>query len=74
MIPIALSGDRSYNKDNVRKYVVSGNSLIQEHLQFILMKYLKNEYLIRLIRWKYKGIYKESYISLKEIRSGRIQD
>ena len=24
----ALSGDRSYNKDNVRKYVVSGNSLI----------------------------------------------
>ncbi len=28
MIPIALSGDRSYNKDNVRKYVVSGNSLI----------------------------------------------
>lgn len=26
MIPIALSGDRSYNKDNIRRYVISGNN------------------------------------------------
>ena len=28
MIPIALSGDRSYNKDNVRRYVGEGNKII----------------------------------------------
>ncbi len=28
MIPMALSDDRSYNKDNIRKYVVEGNRMI----------------------------------------------
>ena len=28
MIPIALSGDRSYNKDNVRRYVMEGTRVI----------------------------------------------
>ncbi|MDO4619807.1 MAG: DUF3427 domain-containing protein, partial [Lachnospiraceae bacterium] len=28
MIPIALSGDRSYNKDNVRRYVLEGGRVI----------------------------------------------
>lgn len=28
MIPIALSGDRTYNKDNIRKYVVEGSRVI----------------------------------------------
>ncbi len=28
MIPIALSGDRSYNADQIRKYVISCNSII----------------------------------------------
>ena len=28
MIPIALSGDRSYNKDNVRKYIMNGSKVI----------------------------------------------
>lgn len=28
MIPIALSGDRSYNKDNIRRYVVEGGRII----------------------------------------------
>lgn len=28
MIPIALSGDRSYNKDNMRKYVAGGTRII----------------------------------------------
>lgn len=28
MIPIALSGDRSYNKDNIRRYMMEGNRVI----------------------------------------------
>lgn len=28
MIPIALSGDRSYNKDNVRRYLIEGTKII----------------------------------------------
>ncbi len=28
MIPIALSGDRSYNKDNIRRYVTEGGRVI----------------------------------------------
>lgn len=28
MIPVALSGDRTYNQDVIRKYVISGNSVI----------------------------------------------
>lgn len=28
MIPVALSGDRTYNADTIRKYVISGNRLI----------------------------------------------
>lgn len=28
MIPIALSGDRSYNKDNIRRYVLEGGRII----------------------------------------------
>ncbi|OPJ62584.1 UvrABC system protein B [Clostridium oryzae] len=28
LIPIALSGDRSYNKDTIRKYVMEGNRII----------------------------------------------
>ena len=28
MIPIALSGDRTYNKDNIRRYMLEGNRII----------------------------------------------
>lgn len=28
MIPIALSGDRTYNKDNIRRYVMEGERII----------------------------------------------
>lgn len=28
MIPVALSGDRTYNADTIRKYVISGNNTI----------------------------------------------
>ena len=28
MIPIALSGDRTYNKDNIRRYIMEGGRVI----------------------------------------------
>ena len=28
MIPIALSGDRTYNKDNIRRYLIEGGRVI----------------------------------------------
>ena len=28
MIPIALSGDKTYNKDNIRRYVLEGERII----------------------------------------------
>ena len=28
MIPVALSGDRSYNKDNIRRYVLEGERIL----------------------------------------------
>ena len=28
MIPLALSGDRSYDKDNLRRYLMEGNKII----------------------------------------------
>ena len=28
MIPIALSGDRTYNKDNIRRYIMEGGRII----------------------------------------------
>ncbi len=40
MIPIALSGDRSYNKDSIRRYVSEGTRVIPlENLQFILTRF-----------------------------------
>lgn len=34
MIPIALSGDRSYNKDNIRRYVTEGGRIRCKHSAF----------------------------------------
>lgn len=38
MIPIALSGNRTYNKDNIRKYLWRAIRLFPAVLQFILMR------------------------------------
>ena len=43
MIPIALSGDRSYNKDNVRRYIMKEAELFQEVLQYILDEISKKQ-------------------------------
>ena len=36
MIPVALSGDRSYNKDTIRRYVSSGTRIIPGSPAYIL--------------------------------------
>lgn len=72
MIPIALSGDRSYNKDNVRKYVVSGNSLIPGASTIHFDEISKERIFNAVDNLKnMKALIKESYISLKN-RLGRI--
>lgn len=48
-IPIALSGNTNFNKDNLRRFVSEGNLIIPGALLFNLMKYQRKEYLKRLI-------------------------
>lgn len=72
MIPIALSGDRSYNPDNIRKYVISGNSTIPgaSTIHFDAVSKEKIFRSIDNIRGM-KAIIRESYGILKD-RLGRI--
>ncbi len=66
MIPIALSGDRSYNKDNIRRYVLEGERMIPGsstiHFDEISKKRIfaaidsANFSDIRLIREKYTNL------------------
>lgn len=72
MIPVALSGDRTYNADTIRRYVISGNSTIPGastvHFDEIAKeKIFKSIDKIRGI----KTIIRDSYVSLKN-RLGRI--
>lgn len=72
MIPVALSGDRTYNADTIRRYVISGNSTIPGvstvHFDEIAKeKIFKSIDKIRGI----KTIIKNSYVSLKN-RLGRV--
>lgn len=66
MIPVALSGDRTYNADTIRKYVISGNNTIPGastvHFDEIAKEKIFNS--IDKIRGM-KSIIRESYISLK---------
>ena len=73
MIPIALSGDRSYNKDNVRRYVMEGTRVIPGsstiHFDEIARKRIfaaidtANFSDIRLIKENYKNLkYKLGHI------------
>lgn len=72
MIPVALSGDRTYNADTIRRYVISGNSTIPGastvHFDEVAKeKIFKSIDKIRGI----KTIIRDSYVSLKN-RLGRI--
>ena len=72
MIPIALSGDRSYNPDSIRKYVISGNNTIPGASTVHFDEIAKDKIFSSIDKIKgMKTIIQESYISLKN-RLGRI--
>ena len=72
MIPIALSGDRTYNADTIRKYVISGNNTIPGASTIHFDEVAKDKIFKSIDRIKgMKSIIRESYISLKN-RLGRI--
>lgn len=72
MIPIALSGDRTYNPDTIRKYVISGNSTIPGASTVHFDEVAKNKIFESINRIKgMKSIIRESYINLKN-RLGRV--
>lgn len=73
MIPVALSGDRTYNADLIRKYVISGNSTIPgaSTIHFDEISKDKIFYAIDSIKPStFKDLIKEGYINLKN-RLGR---
>ena len=72
MIPIALSGDRSYNKDTIRKYVTSGNNVIPGASTIHFDEISKSRIFHSIDGMKgIKKIIRESYNNLK-IRLGKI--
>lgn len=50
LIPIALSGDRTYNKDNVRKYVREGARVIPGSSTIHFDEITKRKFLNPLIK------------------------
>lgn len=74
MIPVALSGDRSYNSDVIRKYVISGNNTIPG-ASTIHFDEVSKEKIFRSIdnlrSGTLKQLIKEGYVNLKN-RLGRI--
>ena len=72
MIPIALSGDRSYNPDTIRKYVISGNSTIPGASTVHFDEIAKDKIFASIDKIKgMKSFIRESYIFLKN-RLGRV--
>ncbi|MCM1537864.1 MAG: DEAD/DEAH box helicase [bacterium] len=72
MIPIALSGDRTYNPDTIRKYVISGNSTIPGASTVHFDEVAKEQIFKSIDRIKgMKSIIRESYAALKN-RLGRV--
>lgn len=72
MIPVALSGDRSYNPDIIRKYVISGNTTIPGASTVHFDEIAKDKIFSSIDKIKgMKSIIKSSYKNLKN-RLGRI--
>lgn len=72
MIPVALSGDRSYNADIIRKYVISGNATIPGASTIHFDEIAKDKIFSSIDRIKgMRSIIKSSYKNLKN-RLGRI--
>ncbi len=71
MIPVALSGERSYNADTIRKYVISGNNTIPGASTVHFDEIAKDRIFTSIDKIKgMKSIIRESYVSLKN-RLGR---
>ena len=72
MIPIALSGDRTYNQDTIRKYVISGNNVIPGASTIHFDSIAKEKIFASIDQMKgIKGIIRESYAELKN-KLGRV--
>ncbi len=75
MIPIALSGDRTYNKDNIRKYVLEGDRVIPGastvHFDEVSRKRIFSS--IDAANFSDIKLIKENYANLKN-KLGRIPD
>lgn len=72
MIPAALSGDRTYNADTIRKYVISGNSTIPGASTVHFDEIAKDKIFSSIDKMKgIKTIIKSSYRNLKN-RLGRV--
>lgn len=72
MIPVALSGDRTYNADTIRKYVISGNCTLPGASTVHFDEIAKERIFASIDKIRgMKSIIRESYISLKN-RLGRI--
>ena len=72
MIPVALSGDRTYNADTIRKYVISGNSTIPGTSTVHFDEISKDKIFKSIDKIRgMKSLIKESYITLKR-RLGRV--
>ena len=66
MIPVALSGDRSYNRDTIRKYVISGNNTIPGASTIHFDRIAKERIFDSINRFNgIKKVIKESYTTLK---------
>ena len=72
MIPGALSGDRTYNPDNIRKYVISGNNTIPGASTIHFDRVAKDRIFDSIDNIKgIRSIIREGYVNLKN-RLGRI--
>lgn len=72
MIPIALSGDRTYNPDTIRKYVISGNATIPGASTVHFDEISKEKIFSSIDKISgMKSIIKSSYKNLKN-RIGRV--
>lgn len=73
LIPVALSGDRSYNKDNMRKYLIEGNRVIPGSSTVSFDEISKNNIFGSINRARLNKIsfLKNKYMNLK-FKLGRI--
>lgn len=72
MIPIALSGDRSYNKDNIRRYVIEGCRMLPGASTIHFDEIARNQIFQSIDRLKgMKAIIKKAYHDLKH-RLGKV--